>query len=200
MDTRMGLSEIERDYYERRNGTRKKYHGAYVTFKRIKEFDPIATEKEGGLPQYKTYDIIEVARPGGDVTPVRVEDWHKKEYPEQWAAFIAGQEQPVDGTPLEQWPMMTVEACAQLKHFGIHTIEVLADLPDTERRKIGPLSVWCKKAKDWLGAANSKQTEVTALKAQVEKLSKQIEKYQADNEVLIQRIEATEGIRFREPN
>lgn len=196
----MTLQEIEQDYRERRSGRQDRYKGAHIKFKRIKEFDEKATEEAGGIPQYKTYDILEVKRPGGDVTPVRVEEWHKKEYPEQWAAFQANQEQPLDGTPLEQWPMITIEVCEQLKHFGIRTIEVLAELNDDLKRKIGPLSVWQKKAKEWLNAANSKQSEVTTLKAQVEKLTKQIAKYQADNDLLIQRIEATEGIRFRDPN
>lgn len=188
------LTEIERHYRERQAGKHQRYGGAYIEFKRITEFDPIATEKRpDGLPQYKVFDIIEVSRPGGDITPVRVEEWHKKEYPLQWEAFKAGVEQPLDGTPLEQWPMISIEAIGQFKHYGIRTVEVLSGLPDEKKKALGPLGVWVKKAQVWLESAQSDQAATTALKVKIANLEKSNAKYEEQLTLLLQRIDASEG-------
>lgn len=191
------LSEIEREYYERQSRGNDPYRGAIIIFKEIKEIDPAATAEANGVPKFKTYDIIEVQR-GGERTPVRVEEWHKTAYKTQWDAFQAGKEQPINGTPLEQWPLITVEVLAELKHYGIRTIEQLEEPTEETKRRMGPLVAWCKKASDWQKSAKSKQAEVTALREKTERLEKAVAKYEQDIELLIKRIEATEGTRLRE--
>lgn len=140
---------------------------------------------------------VRVKFPGSDETVIPVEEKHKREYPEKWAAFTKNLEQPTEGTPLENWPMMTRPIVQELKHFGFRTIEQLAEGLDDAKRKLGPLGVWIKKAKEYLKAAQSGPNEVVKLREQLETAQARNKKLEENQvELLIMRVESLEGNRF----
>lgn len=47
-----------------------------------------------------------------------------------YKAWKAGEEVPVDGTPLAVWPGVNAEQAAHLKRLGIHTVEAVRDATD----------------------------------------------------------------------
>lgn len=175
----------------------KQYDGAHIQFK-LEAVQDIRRSEAEGRPIFNEIEIIEVHFPGCDITAVPVNELHKKEYAEQYAQFKAGLEQSTTGTPLEQWALLTKSQVYELKHFGIRTVEQLAEANAEVKRKHGAMHALSKKAKEWLAAANSTQSDVARLTSQVESLEAKLKKAMEMNEVLIQRIEATEGTRFRD--
>ncbi len=175
----------------------KQYDGAHIQFK-LEQVPDVKRSEAEGRPIYNEIEVIEVHYPGSDITVVPVNEIHKREYAEQYNAFKAGLEQPESGTPLEQWAPMPRNLVLELKHFGIRTVEQLAEASAEAQRKHGMLKQWMKKAKEWLAAANSTQSDVAKLKSQMEALETRLKKAMEMNEVLIQRIEATEGTRLRD--
>ena len=57
-------------------------------------------------------------------------DEDKARWPQQWAAFQAGEQQAITGTPLEAVPWLTANARVTLKNHGFKTIEQLATVSD----------------------------------------------------------------------
>jgi hypothetical protein len=64
---------------------------------------------------------------------VNIVDLVKKDYPELYAAFKAGSEAVVSGTPLAEWPLMNGSTLRELQHLGFRTVEQLADANDEVR-------------------------------------------------------------------
>lgn len=183
------------DYYEQQSGRRKMYHGGHVEF--FMDLVPdVRASEEAGRPKVKEVPSVRVKFPGCDETVVPVEEKHKHDYPEQYAAFMKNLEQPTEGTALENWPMMTRPIVQEMKHFGFRTIEQLASGTDEARRKLGPLGVWIKKAKEYLKAAESGPNEVVKLRDQLETAQARNKKLEDQVELLIRRVESLEGNRF----
>ena len=63
-------------------------------------------------------------------------DEHRQRWPRQWEAFEKGLEQPIDGTPINQWPILNNAQVAELKALNIHTIEEMASLSDGGTQQI----------------------------------------------------------------
>lgn len=181
------------EYYSRNRN--KQYHGANVSFKRIDVPNPTKAEQLG-RPVYEKRDFCVVTFPGKPAEFVEVTERHKQEYPAQWEAFQKGLEPPVEGFPLEQWPMMDRDTVEQLRAHGFKTVENLAECTDEVKRKIGPLSQWCKKAKKFLEAAGTGANEVARLQETVERLEARCKKQEDQIVLLIRRIEATEGTKI----
>lgn len=194
----MSLEEIKQHHNSIQSGARKRYHGAIVKFSEETYLDQAATQQNNGIPKYSTRDVISIRFPGGDETVRRVEPQDTTEYAEQWVAYKAGKEQPLDGTPLEMFPPMPKAVVEELRYFQVRTIEQLAELTDEAKRKLGPLSSWQKKASEWLGAAKSKQSEVVALKEQLKRQTERADRLEHQMTILMQRIDATEGNNFSE--
>lgn len=183
------------DHIARSTGQKKRYEGANVKMFMDLVEDQMASEKEG-RPIFKEIPTISVQWPGGDETCRRIEDRDKEEFPEKYAAFIAGREAPIEGTALTQWPIITRSAAEELKYFKIYTVEQLATITDEVKRKIGPLAPWIKKAKDWVKAVDSDQAKVVKMESQIETLERRNKKLEEQVQMLIMRIEATEGTRL----
>lgn len=184
------------EYYQE---NKKMYHGANVMFDTVEELDSVASDKEG-RPVYKSKEIILVQYGGGDKTAVEVNEQHKKEYAEKYAAFKAGQEQPIEGTPISEWTLIPKTAVLEFAHFGIRSVEQIAEMSDDAKRKIGTLSQYCKKATDWLGAAKSTRNEVVKLKSQNTELNAKVAKLEDQIYLLLERIGASEGTRLTPQN
>jgi uncharacterized protein YigA (DUF484 family) len=61
---------------------------------------------------------------------------------------------------------------------------------------MGPLGRFVKEAKEWLDAANSPQSQVVSLRETLEREKVRADRLENQIELLMQRIEGNEGIRF----
>jgi hypothetical protein len=109
-------------------------------------------------------------------------------FPDEWldkiekgyAAWKAGQEMPVDGTPLAQWAVLSP---AQRQHFigaGVQTVEQLANLPDGGLDAFGMGGFALRqRARDFLqingGESNKTTAELEALRVENESLKKRLD-------------------------
>lgn len=175
---------------------KKRYSGANVKFFYSYNENREKSLKEG-RPIFDEIPSISIQWPGQDETVRRIEPQDMQEYPEKYARFMAGNEPVLEGTPLAEWPMMSGSAMRELQYLGFKTVEQLAAATDDVKRKLGPLSKFCKLAKEWLDAANSDQNAVVKLKQQLEAETKKRESLEHKLELLMQRVEANEGTDLR---
>lgn len=99
--------------------------------------DPVATAAQG-RPIFFQQERVQFIQPGSSNSPVEVvNEGHKQRWPEQYAAFRAGEEWAVNGTPLEQWPFLRKVNVYELKALGIFTVEQCADLSDIACQNMG---------------------------------------------------------------
>jgi hypothetical protein len=146
-----------------------------------------------GKPVYDEITSVSIKFAGMDETVRRVEEMDKANYPREWEAFSKGIEAIAEGTPLSEWAMIPASAAKELNHFGFFTIEQLAEAPDAAKAKIGTLAQFCVKAQKWVEAASSDQNRIVALEAAIENERNRNRRLEEKLEVLIARINATEG-------
>ncbi|HLI66318.1 MAG TPA: hypothetical protein VKU90_08120 [Caulobacteraceae bacterium] len=97
--------------------------------------------KEAGRPIYEDREFVEILIPGDRRSmPVEpVNDEHKARWPKEYEAFRAGQEAPLEGTPLADWPnsRLTRARAEELAYFNIRTVEHLAAVNDAQLANLG---------------------------------------------------------------
>lgn len=139
-----------------------------VRFEWFDEEDPAET-KRCGYPRYKRIQIIRTLIPGSkDERVDRVRAEHKHRFPRAWAAFLAGEEGVVDGTPLKDFPGLTKDDVSTLTHFHVLSVEQLASMSDEQVGNLG--HGWRARrdgAKTWMSARRAAQP-VAELNAQLE--------------------------------
>lgn len=90
-------------------------------------------------------------------------------FPRQWQAFKNQALQPMEGTPLEHWPIVGKSTVLNLKAYNVHTVENLAAVPDSTLHNIGTGGMELReKAKTWLAAAKD-AGKVTQLQDELKK-------------------------------
>jgi len=140
-----------------RNGdfTESKKQGGVMIFFHDVAVQNNAKTREAGRPIFETKTFLQKIVPGDrllDVDrPMRPGD--PEEFPEAWARYQAKQENRIDGTPIEAWPIMTVTMAAEMKALRIYTVEQFASLPDSAGRNIMGFSDLRDKARRFLLAA-----------------------------------------------
>jgi len=108
-----------------------------VRFERTTRLNPTKSRKEG-RPIYESIDVLKVHHPGErDETAVRVQEHHKYEFPRQWAAFEAGMQVDLTGTPLSLLFPDAPHVVAHMKTLQVHTVEQLAGLTEEGIRRLG---------------------------------------------------------------
>lgn len=76
-------------------------------------------------------------------------------WPTQWAAFKSGALAEMAGTPLSTWAMINRNQVNEFKSFNVHTVEHLAEVPDTHLDSLGHGSRALRdSAKEWVARAN----------------------------------------------
>lgn len=140
---------------------------ATVSFGKVMEYveffdDPIYLEHEslmaGGIKKYKASVSVKIQVPGSrdNVVHRLVDDKYPHKYPAEWAAFKNKQELVPEGFPIIEWAFLTKTEALNLKGIGIHTVEALAQLPDSRIQALGPGGFQLRqKAKDTMEAENS---------------------------------------------
>lgn len=148
-----------------------------------------------GQPVYVTRPRVRVVVPGqpkstweGDASPEMQKRW-----PEAWAKFraLSEGEEFQDGTPLNQWPQLTVAEVARLCAIGVHTVEALASVSDSNLSRLGPsgralrerarqfVSGPGETERDLRARIAELESESRALKGQLGSLKVAIDQYQA---------------------
>lgn len=111
----------------------------YVVFYTKAVQNGFRTEQEG-RPIFDDVAHIRIHVPGDKTTviDVPVEESHKARFPVQWGKYQKGLKQAPEGTPVEEWPQLTVGQVAEFKFANIFTVEQLAGMNDlTAQRFMG---------------------------------------------------------------
>lgn len=144
-----------------------------------------------GRAVFEDKEFVRIITPGvaKSIPDEEVTDEHKARWPGVYAAFKAGQEEPLNGTALSEWPAITASMALNLKAIHVRTVEDLASLDDASITNVGIGGRDLRaRAKAWLEAATSSApleralaaeasltAENTALKAQVRDLSTRLQ-------------------------
>jgi hypothetical protein len=152
---------------------------SFVQFYRTARQNEYESEKQG-RPVFDEFDYIRIRAPGMDkqVVDRKVKPEDKVRWRQQWENYERGLEQAATGTPLAEWPNLSVSDVARLQSWNIHTVEALAELADDGVQRVGPGTMELRKrAQYWLSealprseAANSKAKN-DELRAENERLA-----------------------------
>lgn len=156
---------------------------------RFESIENIPASERSGQPVYETREVVEL-RFAGDrhykpVFPVdamyerqglRVITFAEKWAP-QYRAFLAGEGQQAEGTPLENLKPygITPAQISLCRALNIHTVEALHGLEGKNLKSLGPmhtnvLKPMAKKFMDTLAAVSDSSSEVEALKERIRQL------------------------------
>ena len=155
----------------------------------VKFFFKAMLDKEKSTEQqravYKDRLYISITIPGSREDTVRVAHAGDLDrFPEHYARFKNRVEEPTEGTPLKEWPMITRSLAEELSFLNIKTVEQLAGMTDTHAGKFMSGYQLKQDAKQWLERTKK---DVTAGKLQTELAQRDetIAKMQAQIEELI---------------
>ena len=95
-----------------------------------------ASEK-AGHPVYEDRDFISIIIPGDTTTKIEREasDQDKERWLPIWEKYQRNESQEIDGWPIESW-VLSPARVNELKHFGFHTVEQLANASDAQINKV----------------------------------------------------------------
>jgi len=131
-----------------------------------------------GRPIYDQCEMVEILF-AGDNTKTKVgratdgNPPYKDRFPRQYEAFLKQLEIVQDGTPIEHWPPITKAQALELKAMNIHTVEMLANVPDVNLKWMGARQLR-ENAKSWLSEAEAGK-ETIKLRNEIEELRTQLE-------------------------
>lgn len=100
--------------------------------------DQVATAAQG-REIWRDEERVKVIMPGNQLTvPVfKVTDEHRQRWPKEYAAFKEGVEFTEEGTPLEQWPVLSKGQVKELRYLGFKTVENVAAVSDANLQRMG---------------------------------------------------------------
>ena len=138
-----------------------------------------------GRPIFKEMDFITIMTPGDQLNIIDTiaEDRHKRRFPLHWADFQnkTGNHEGFTGTPLSEWPLLTMGQAEELKGIKFYTVEAVANCGDQQLQRIGMIAgmspyAFRDKAKAFLSVASQtadvskREEEVTQLRAENAKI------------------------------
>ena len=150
-----------------------------------------------GRPIFKDADWIRIMTPGDQLTIIDTiaRDNHKARFPQQWAAYQnkIGNEEAVVGTPIGQWPLVSMSQAEELKGIKFHTVESVANCSDQQLQRIGMIAgmsphAFRDKAKAFLNLAND-TAEIEKRNAELAQLKEENAKIKADTDAKLARME-----------
>lgn len=156
----------------------------YVSF--YKRAVEIADETAAqGRPIYRECDFVRIMVPGNSLSEIDTiaRDDHKQRFPVQWARYVntQGEATHEQGTPIKEWPLISVSQAEELRGLKFYTVESIANASDLMLQKIGMIAgmspyQFRDKAKTFLNLANEtaevnkKDEEIAQLKAENDKI------------------------------
>ena len=135
-----------------------------------------AASAKAGRPIFNDVEVLEVRVPGDiDVLRRNATENDRREYAKQYLAFQKSQSQEtVSGTPLSVWAPMKRSQVEEARHFGIFTVQQLAQVPDNHMQRLGPGWITLRQtARDWEKAAND-GAAVVSLRQELENATARI--------------------------
>jgi hypothetical protein len=173
------------------------------------------TERDGrasvgaGRDIFRSVERVRIVIPGAVASIVvkNVDQSHRDRWPQAYDAFKRGQEAPLEGMPLEEWPILNKAMIAELHHLQIRTVEDLAGLSDVAVQNIGMGGQMLReRARAWfddaqhealttklLGENDVLRSRVSTLEQQVEALGKQMIQMAAAAQVQRDAVPAAHG-------
>ena len=168
-------------------------HGLFCEFYYEAKPDSAAS-LEAGHPKFKEIPYIMIMVPGDKDTiirrPVRTGQLPKHDnnrFHNEYIAFIQKDDKPIDGLPLSEWSQLSRTQALELNHFGIKTVEHLAEMSDANTQKFMGLFDLRKKAIAYLEVAkedapvlklqaqiDSRDDELAAMKQQMEEMKTEL--------------------------
>lgn len=145
--------------------------------------DVAASDREG-REIWREDTILEVFLPGGNSTASRLKnltDADRRLYADEIARFNSGEEEKLEGTPLDKMPDLKKSMVKELEFFNIKTVEQLALAPDHVMQKFMGGNGIRDKAKDFVSKMKDNafsdkfSAENEALKKQLEELRNLVE-------------------------
>lgn len=146
---------------------------------------------EAGRPIFDELEYVQIMVPGDKQNVIHrpVSEKDRQRFKRQYEAWKESGQQPVSGTPLDQWPAVTRAQVAELAYFNVKTVEQLASMSDGNAMGIGPITSLRQKAKDFVAAAAGnaplqqlrdqlaeRDNEIEVLKRQVAELAASVKK------------------------
>jgi hypothetical protein len=111
-----------------------------VTFARfyVKAVENPFEGNKQGRPIYDEKEYVEIIIAGQKSTVDRkVTADDKVRFAPAYAAFLTNREAVTTGTPLEEWPALSVSQIAEFRSLNIRTLEALASLDDAAIQRLG---------------------------------------------------------------
>ena len=144
-----------------------------------------------GRPIFDDTEMIRIMIPGDkdNIVTRPVHDMDRKRFARAYQHWKSTGEEATDGTPLEQWPVVTRAQVEELKFFNVRTVEQLANVSDEHASKFMGINMLKNRARDFLDAASGTAIG-TELRAQLEHKDAQIASMQETLEALTARVEA----------
>jgi hypothetical protein len=144
-----------------------------------------------GRPIFDQIPFVTIISPGDNknVPDTKVLEEHRQRWPKQWEAFEKGLEQPINGTPINQWPILNNAQVAELKALNIYTIEDVASLSDGGTQQVTGLMTLKQQAIAHLATSKDDGVIYEALD-KVEKLTEQMEAMLQENKELRAAVES----------
>ena len=156
----------------------------YVSF--YKRAVEIADETAAqGRPIYRECDFVKIMVPGNSLSEIDTiaRDDHKQRFPVQWARYVnsQGEATQAQGTPITEWPLVSVSQAEELRGLKFYTVESVANASDLMVQKIGMVAgmspyQFREKAQKFLNLAdetakvNEKDEQIAQLKAENDKI------------------------------
>jgi hypothetical protein len=143
-----------------------------------------------GRPIYKDFDFVNIVVPGNGLTEIDTyaREEHKRRFPRQWAHYMntQGAEANEEGTPIEQWPLVTRAQAEELRGRKFRTVESIAHASDQNIQSIGMIAgmsphSFRDKARAFLNLA-SESAEAEKKNAELQALKEENAKIKAETD------------------
>jgi hypothetical protein len=143
-----------------------------------------------GRPIFKDADWVRIMTPGDQLNIIDTiaRDNHKARFPQQWAAYQnkVGNEEAIVGTPISQWPLVSMSQAEELKGIKFHTVEAVANCSDQQLQRIGMIAgmsphAFREKARAFLNLAQD-TAEIEKRNAELAQLKEENAKIKAETD------------------
>lgn len=149
---------------------------------------------EAGHPVFVDKPFIKIIVPGDKNSTVDTlaSVQYQTRFAELWKKFLAGETQPLEGFPIDQWPAISRSMAEELKYLNIRTVEQMATCADVYGTRIMNFQELRRKAATFLALAKDTAVAVhlneqLALRdVEIENLRNQIKDFNAKFEALTQ--------------
>ena len=171
MEADFGLTDYAMNEHNRHKGDENLYVKFFTHPLQNKE-----KTLEEGRPIYEDKEFVSIMVPGDKHNIVTRESRKSdiQRFPKQYQNYKNDNEELIDGTPLEKWPLITPGQVLEMKYFNVRTVEQLAGLNDSTAQKFMGINLLRQRAKEYLVAAKD-AAPVTQLQGELAKRDEEID-------------------------